>query len=228
MPSVYTPSAFKNLADSLKPAFPKLAPMQLMQMGIEASQEDQAANQSFSQTHIGYRLSKSDDSRVLQIRHDGFAYSHMAPYTDWDTFRAEAYPLWLRYKEACPGALATRCAVRYINRVDIPGKTIEIEDYFKLHPEIPDSLPQPDVVGMTMMLQMPQSDLGCMAVINQSQVPPIQPDHVAVLLDIDVFRLAIETWTDSELWEFLDKLRLRKNEIFEGCITDRMRELIDR
>lgn len=203
--------------------------MRMLQMGVAArSQSAEAISFTSSQGIIGYRLSKADDSRILQVRRDGLAYSHMAPYTEWATFRAEAYPLWEKYRSAVRDAKLARCALRYINRVDIPGTKIESYDYFTLYPKIPDQLPQQDVMGMAMNLQMPQLDIECMAVINQALAAPVKPGHISVILDIDIFRLGIETWQDSEVWAFLDKLRNRKNEIFEACITDRTRELIDR
>lgn len=203
--------------------------MRLVQMGV-ATQKPPSDALSFasSQGIIGHRLSKADDSRVLQVRRDGFAYSHLAPYTEWAIFRAEAYPLWEKYRSAVSDAKLARCALRYINRVDIPETKIELYDYFTLYPKIPEQLPQQDVMGMAMNLQMPQLDIECMAVINQALAAPAKPGHISVILDIDIFRLGIETWQDSDVWAFLDKLRDRKNEIFEACITDRTRELIDR
>lgn len=228
-PASLDPSELQNLADAVKADFPKQAPMQLLQMGIAAqAPPEEGLSQTFSQAKIGFRLSKSDDSRIVQLRREGLAYSHMAPYTEWETFRAEAQPLWQRYRAAIPDAKLARCALRYINRVDIPETKIELYDYFTLYPKIPEQLPQQDVLGMTLSLHMPQPDLECVAVINQALVEPAKPGHISVILDIDVFRLGIEVWQDSEVWAFLDKLRDRKNEIFESCITDRTRELIDR
>lgn len=202
--------------------------MRLVQMGMAAPSQAEEAVFTSSQGVIGYRLSKADDSRILQVRRDCLAYSHVAPYTDWATFRAEARPLWETYRAAVPDAKLARCALRYINRVDIPATNIEPFDYFTLYPKVPDQLPQQDVVGMAMNLQMPQLDIECMAAINQALVEPAKPGHISIVFDIDIFRLGIETWQDSEVWAFLDKLRDRKNEIFEACITDRTRELIDR
>jgi uncharacterized protein (TIGR04255 family) len=226
----------KSLADSLMVDFPQQTPMPLVELGIgpvavrtsQSPQTEQALGQPFSHMPFSFLLSKPDDSRILQLRRDGLAYSHMAPYTEWGSFRTEARPLWQRYKAACPDAKLARCGIRYINRVDIPGTTIEVHDYFALYPKIPDKLPQQDVVGMTLALQMPQPDLECMANINQIQVEPAKPGHLSFVLDIDIFRMGIESWEDSQLWTFLDKLRARKNEIFEACITERTRELIDR
>jgi uncharacterized protein (TIGR04255 family) len=203
--------------------------MHIVEMGLRvAEQPNQAPTQSFSQTPLGLRLVKSDNSRIVQLRQDGLAYSHLAPYSDWLTFRAEAFPLWQRYRAIFPDAKPTRCALRYINRVDIPKIPVELHDYFALYPKIPETLPQQDTIGMTLSVQMPQRDIDCLAVINQIQVAPGKPDHISFVLDIDIFRLGIESWSDAKVWELLDKLRDRKNEIFEACITDQTRDLIDR
>lgn len=224
------PSDLQQLGEELKRQFPKQAPMQLVRLGVTVPPGAPAGApfKEVSSQHVGLRLSSADDRRVLQIRGNGLAYSHLAPYTDWPTFRGEARPLWDRYRKLCPTAKLTRCALRYINRVDIPGVKIEVPDYFRLYPEVPDDLPQHDVVSMTLNVQIPQQDLDCMATINQGLVDPPRPDVISVLLDIDIFRLGIEKWEDTQVWEFLEKLRVRKNELFEGCITDRTRELIDK
>ena len=221
-------TALSELADSLKSEFPKQTPMHLVHMGIAHQQAGAALSQTFSQANVGFRLAKSDDSRILQVRQDGLAYSHMAPYTDWPTFRAEAEPLWAKYRTICPQSKLVRCALRYINRIDIPGKTIEVFDYFDLYAHIPNRLPSQDVIGGALSVQMPQPDLECVANISQVMSEPVKPDHISFILDVDVFRLGIEAWHDADGWGYLDKLRDRKNQIFEACITDRTRELIDR
>lgn len=219
--------ALQELAESLKSDFPKQAHMQVLEMGIARQQPDQEFQQKIAQSFFGIRLSKSDDSRVLQLRHEGFAYSHMAPYTDWATFRGEAQPLWKRYRTIFPETKLTRCALRYINRIDIPETKIEPNDYFGLYAKVPDVLPHQDVIGSTLSLQMPQPDLECLVNIIQALGEPVVAGHLSFLLDIDIFRLKIEEWDDETTWSFLDKLRNRKNEIFEACITNRTRELID-
>ncbi|MFN0317422.1 MAG: TIGR04255 family protein [Burkholderiales bacterium] len=217
----------KKVALSLNADFPNQADMQFLEMGI-ANQPGQMLQQKLSQSVVGVRLSKPDDSRVLQLRNDGFAYSHMAPYTDWETFKGEALPLWQRYRAVRPEAKLARCALRYINRIDIPDTKIEPHDYFELYPKVPLALPQQDVIGMSLNLQMPQQDLECVANVAQALGEPVKAGYISLILDIDIFRLQIEDWDDDATWAFLDKLRGRKNEIFEACITDRTRELIDK
>ena len=221
------PEQLNALIESLRGEFPRQTEMRRVEMGVEITA---GKDPSFKSQHtpFGMRLAKADDSRILQIRRDGFAYSHLAPYTDWVTFRGEAYPLWQSYRHVAHEGRLVRCGLRYINRIDIAIHRLEIEDYFELYPRVPPILPNPDIAGMVMNLTMPQDDLECGATVTQALVNPTKPAHMSFLLDIDLFRENVAPWSDTEVWSYFDKLRDRKNEIFEACITDRTRELIDK
>src|SRR5438445_11168568 len=75
-PAEVDTTVLQRLAESLKADFPKQAPMQFLEMGV-AQQPDQTFKQNLSQSIVGFRLSKADGSRVLQIRNEVFAFSHM-------------------------------------------------------------------------------------------------------------------------------------------------------
>jgi uncharacterized protein (TIGR04255 family) len=60
--------------------------------------------------------------------------------------------------------------------------------------------------------------------INVAMVPPPVPTVVSVVLDLDLFRTTNLPQTEDELWAFFEKLRHRKNQVFEACITDDMRK----
>jgi len=47
-----------------------------------------------------------------------------------------------------------------------------------------------------------------------------------VILDLDVFKGEADMVSDEDVWGLLETLRNRKNEFFEGCITDKTRERI--
>ena len=47
---------------------------------------------------------------------------------------------------------------------------------------------------------------------------------MAVALDIDVFKQGGAPQEEPEMWEYFETLRSRKNEVFEACISDAMRE----
>jgi uncharacterized protein (TIGR04255 family) len=77
-----------------------------------------------------------------------------------------------------------------------------------------------------MQLHILQEDLRGMLILNQALVPPPHPNMASVLLDIDLFREVDVPANEDDLWTFFERLRQRKNEIFEACITEPMKELI--
>src|SRR5216683_4477 len=84
-----------------------------------------------SAQHVGFVYTSSDQKQVYQVRLDGFSFSRLAPYESWEPFCREARRLWELYRERLKPAAVTRLAVRYVNRLDIPGERIEIKDYLR-------------------------------------------------------------------------------------------------
>ena len=63
-----------------------------------------------------------------------------------------------------------------------------------------------------------------MLILTETTVPSSVPNGSAVVLDIDVFKEA-DMISDDVVWELLEMLRARKNQFFEGCITQKTRDL---
>jgi uncharacterized protein (TIGR04255 family) len=176
------------------------------------------------QTEMGFSLSSKDSKQIFQARLDGFTFSRLRPYVNWGQLRDEGKRLWEIYRRVASPSSITRVAVRFINQIDIPSGTIDYKDYFRTTPEVSAVLPQ-QLSGFFMQLQFPQADFGGFLIVTQTAVPPSKPDMNSVVLDIDAFKEGIEIATDDEVWGLLETLRHRKNEFFEGCLTDKAREL---
>lgn len=180
---------------------------------------------------LGFRFVHHGKTKVLHAGLNGFLFSVLRPYDRWETFRDEARDLWNQYRAVHEFQSFTRVALRYLNRIDIPGEDIELTEYFRIGPHLPPSLTPQGFNGFLMQIGMEQPDLDCGLVINVGRVDPPQPDYVSIMLDIDIFRMTEDhaaLWQDEEqekVWEFVEQLHARKNEIFEVCITEKTREL---
>lgn len=178
-----------------------------------------------SQQHSGFLLRSHDGTRIFQATLNGFTFNRLAPYDNWDNFRDEAMRLWEIYKSVCKPSSVTRAAVRFINRLDLPGPVLDFKDYLRTVPEVSPDLPQ-GLSNYFMQLQIPQEDLNCMLIINEAFTPPTSPERISVILDIQLFREQIWGSDDDAIWRFLEELRHRKNVAFEASITDEVRRLI--
>lgn len=178
---------------------------------------------SASSAPIGYHCISEDRKQIAQPRVNGFVFSRLRPYDRWLTFKAEARRLFDLYCAEFGTRTIDRVAIRTINRLDIPGAQIDFKDWIRTCPEISPALPQ-GLTGFFMQVHQPYSDVKSLCIINETLVPPEVPGTVAVILDIDLSRVAEIPQESDAFWSLLDEMRQKKNEIFLGCITDRMKE----
>ena len=116
-------------------------------------------------------------------------------------------------------------AVRYINQIDIPFPAdgyLDYKDYFRTAPEVAAELTQ-TLSGFFMQLHFPQPDFGGMLTLTQNAGAPSSDGVQRVIFDLDVFKDGMII--NGEEWDLLETLRNRKNEFFEGSVTDKARAL---
>lgn len=195
--------------------------------------------ESFGQIEFGPRLSTSartedlgfaftavDEKQVAQFRRNGFTFSRLAPYESWEPFSAEAKRLWEVYRRRLAPKSIDRLAVRYINRIQLPPSIDDISHWLKTYPEVADGVSK-TVAGFFMHVTIPQPELkGSLALIETvDERRSDKGEGAAIILDLDLYR-AVEVPQDEEsIWAYFEQLHLRKNEVFEACITDKTREL---
>lgn len=169
----------------------------------------------------------TENTQVLQARLDGFTFSRLVPYEDFEHLRDEARRLWDIYRNLTRPRRVNRVAVRYINELHLPGAKVEPEDYFNIFPHVSKDLRSElrDFGRFFMSLQLYQYDLRGILVLNLATA--LQPSpKVGIILDLDLFVENPPIVNEEQLWSYFDRLRVRKNEYFEAAITNRTRELI--
>jgi uncharacterized protein (TIGR04255 family) len=222
LPEGFSVNKLTELHSQISDRFPTIEPMQASSLLFQAGPTIKI---DASHQHNGFLFRSEDGLRIFQATLSGFTCNRLAPYETWENFRDEARYLWDIYKDTCKPSSVTRAAVRYINRLDLPGPVLDFKDFLRTVPEVSPDLPQ-GLSNFFMQLQIPQEDLNCMLIINEAFVPPTSPERVSVILDFDLYREQIWQSDDEDIWRFLEELRHRKNQAFEASITERTRRLI--
>lgn len=188
---------------------------------------------STTQSRNGYVFLTADERSVYQARLDGFTFSRLAPYENWESFRDSAREIWASYRTALSPASIDRVALRYVNRINLPIPFEDFEQYLHAVPALPMDLPQ-SWMGYLMQVQIPYVQNGLLLHLTSAILPQEHEDSLPMLLDIDLFRPSELPFgqfdlpaDDERLWDLLDEMHTVKNDIFEACITDRARELFD-
>lgn len=170
------------------------------------------------------KFTSIDQVQQLHIMDSSFVVSQLAPYSGWGRFCERIRRDWeaLRSSGFMPVDFA---GVRYINRIDIPatGEVVAYEDYLNVYPKVPPVLDPCNHYGINVRVELP--DIKSRLNVNSTIVESPLPKHMAIVVDLDIRRGYDEPPSDEELYSFIDQARLKKNEVFEACITDKAREL---
>ena len=211
------------LHEQISDEYPKRGERSAMQAGFKLGPGGSMSMAPPSARVDGYLFTSADGRQIVQARLDGFTANRLKPYRDWATFRDEARRRWEAYCHLVQPEAVSRIALRYINRIEIPGPFADFKEYFLTTPEVAPGLPQ-GLANFFMRLVLPLEQFGCIAVITETLEEP-KADAFPYVLDIDVFTERSFPPTDEEIWRTFETLRLAKNEVFFRSVTPKAQEL---
>lgn len=186
----------------------------------------------------GFRYISADRRRILQVRPSMMAFSSLCEpetehrYKDWQTFFLLVQDVWQMYRNVARPIQVTRIGMRYVNRFAVPAQRFEIKEYFTTYPPELNGghLPHHDIRNFVFQMVMPQPDINAVAILTQiAPVAGVPEGTTGLVLDIDLFRDGLSlalTDDDASLWDVVEELHQRRNNVFEACITEKTRELI--
>lgn len=216
---------FEQAYEKIRAEYPKreVTNFQSVQFEIKAG-ETPKLNANGGAT--GLRLTSSDATKIVQFRVDGFTFSQLKPYNNWDDFINEGKRLLTIYLDNLRPEYAERIALRYINGIEIPESIFKLEDYFLTSPKIGDDIPQ-RLINFFSRLMIKDDFSDSIGIINQTVEENGKVDSTTILFDIDVFQsnLKIRTLPDG-LQQILESLKLFRTKIFEGSLTEKAKGLI--
>ncbi len=213
-----------SLRDELRgrlPDFPNLKSQFRFhgEFAIEAGEEVEQTVRS-SPTWTGMRAESSDRLHIVQFNRDGFVFSRLYPYENWDRLVAEALRLWLVFIDLARPTEVNRIGVRFINRIGLPESGIRFQEAVRRPPAAPDGLALPFVAFLH---QETLNVVGYPYVINLIRtIQPPQPTDVGpwLILDIDVFTTQPTDLGLRDVQDRLTEMRWLKNRAFFGSLTN--------
>lgn len=203
--------------------FPKKRLVQTPAFSIDAKQ---GRVQQELVTTTRMQFLREDEKAFIQLDQDLLSAHHLKPYPSWPEF----VPLILRgfdayYAIAQPRGVR-RIGLRYINRIEIQGDSVRLEDFFQFYPFLGPNLPQMHgsfLVGVDIPYEGGRDILRLQfstAVVDTS-------DRWAGILDLDYFLTDPGQVAPAEAVHWLQTAHKWVEEVFEACITDRLRNNFD-
>lgn len=167
----------------------------------------------------GVWLRTADGREIAQFRLDGFTFSRLNPYTSWEDILPKALEVWTLYSKLLEPEVVTRVAVRYINHIPLAEGPVDLDRLIVTGPRTPEGVP--DVLGQfSSRILLAHPELKLHATVTQSLEPGVLSANPTLLLDIDAFKLGDFEVASAALIPHLEALRVYKNQIFFGSLTD--------
>ena len=217
-------SELENLHQVIKSDYPTKKTLRTLHGRLEFK-KNAAAESTFSDKITGYQFWSADGKQVVQYRQDGFGYSRLKPYENWDSIFSEAKKLWEIYENKLKTNVVKKMAVKYVNLIEIPLRNFKLENYFTAPPLVPNGLPQ-TIENFISQITIDFPESTTKAIITMKLSPSSNKDKTSIIYDIDVFRTTnIKPERYSTIWEIYNELRIIKNDIFDKGLTENTKKL---
>ena len=216
----------KSISDKLAKNYPIHQQLQNISVNFDLSPHAGKDRNQVTEVDEGHRRSSQDMTELALALSNSLVVSQLAPYPSWAIFAKRFMRDWKLVKKSIGYREINRVGVRYINRIDIPatGPLVHHEEFLNVFPRIPDML-NPLMAGAVQTVSY-FDDIKCKLTLNSGVVESPILNHRSFLLDLDVGREFDVPQKDKDIFELLEAMRLKKNQVFEACISQRARDEI--
>jgi len=160
-----------------------------------------------------------DRSRLVQVGPNLLAVNQLQGYPGWDGFREVVLNRLDDYSaEAHPTGLQS-VAIRYIDRVVIPGNGINLPEYFRALPWMPDGAGD-SLTGFFQTVDLAYSDPEMRLKISFGSTPSEGADTSAFLFDFEMVSLTPPALDRAEIAAWLDTAHDRLEAGFDQAFTE--------
>lgn len=191
--------------------------------GVEVTQEkDSLTQRLMAAEHLTFHA--PEGTKFLQVGPRVVSAHCLPPYPSWQGFRPTVEKCYGSLLELAELKTLQRIGLRFVNRTELEKETVELTDYFAYGPLIGDALPQ--AIGPTQVTTLfPfQEDRDLCRVVFSTGVPT-ESQKQSFVLDIDYFLNKPGAVKAAEALDWVEVAHTTVEQLFEGCLTDRLREV---
>jgi uncharacterized protein (TIGR04255 family) len=169
---------------------------------------------------IGYMYRNESRTRAIQFRRNGFTFSQLKPYESWESLLEHSQRWWGSYSQIIPEKTVTRIALRFINRLELPGDCKDIHTYLPYAPKVPLKGDYPIAEFVDRIVFQNQAT-GAKCIFTQVLEPSSKDGFLNIVVDIDAFYEVGDRSDSIDLWAKFLELREFKNDVFYRGVSKR-------
>ncbi len=215
-------SVWADFSNRVKNLYPNVEELLIPKAELQVSPSGES-KQKISPEKL-YRFYNKDKTQLIQANKDFVTINQLKIYSGYEKFRAEVKEGLRNYIDVTSPKSISRIGVRYINEIIIPKVSIELSEYFRFMPQIPDEITE-EVSNVLLQIQfVPKNSNHQVTTSLRSGISLIEGQAVFLLDIYDI--LQIHNEIDIELiLNSIDEAHENAELVFEGFITDKARKL---
>lgn len=168
-----------------------------------------------------------EDGRVLvRLAENYLRVSHLPPYSSWQEFFPLIQKAFVSYNEIASSLQIEHLSLRYINRIEIPKEELKLEEYFNVKSEFGLDFLQTCIAfiaGGVFLVNNKRNKIKIQLTDAKSKMPGVS----TFMLDLEYFFDSSEEVIPDNVVEWIDRAHTEVIRVFEGCITEKLRELFE-
>jgi uncharacterized protein (TIGR04255 family) len=171
------------------------------------------------------QFSTSDGGCSIQVGPRLLSINCLPPYAIWEEFLPWIEDAFMHLQSVIEVEGIRSLTLRYVNTIEIPEAGAKPEDFFSFYPFIPfEGVMEFSVDGFIVGCEGSFVGGRDACRVELTDAVPETPESSAFLLNIDYFLSNEGSVGPKGVMEWIEAAHGRVEEMFEGCITDRLRE----
>lgn len=170
-------------------------------------------------------LSTKDKRMLIQLGARLLVINVLKPYPSWQEYKPRVQKAWNSLLATVEVRGVERVGLRYINLIKASSSDAKLSDFFQFYPFVGDKLPQ-RMASFIMGAEFPYEDDRDRCRVQLAPLPA-SAGETTFLLDIDYFLNRSRGVEVENALEWVEKAHERIEDIFEGCITNRLRAVFE-
>ncbi len=207
--------------ERLKEAFPNKEQRLVQEVGI--SNTSQGLEQQIRTDERAVFLA-ADRRTFVQVGRGILAVNRLRPYESWEAFRPSIDSAFRAMRDTIGIKSLMRIGLIYVNRIEVPGLNVDLDSYFEFRPFLGSKLPQ-SMASFLLGCVLPFADGRDACRVELTPAVADKPDTSAFRLTLDYYLARPESTEPDEALGWVDNAHGKIEALFEGCVSDRVREL---
>jgi uncharacterized protein (TIGR04255 family) len=164
---------------------------------------------------------KDNRSALIQVGQDLLIVNHQGPYASWEEFQLQVREGLQAYFAVTNSDRFRRVVLRYVNCIEFEDD-VRLKDYLNFRPFLGEAFSQ-DVPAFMVGVQLPSDGSDATTTLRLETLDAGDRDAFVVMLDISYTLSHLEEIELLTVFERLNGAYKRIGEVFEACITDKLR-----